>query len=152
MWCHSHYVTWWNWLGGSNCCSWTGWVAFIGWWAIAFVLHSFCIYILITIIVIICFFAFLLNCLYLNTQVFTCFPFSSPSHGREERGCERAAVWCLVAGCRVKPRHAVCPNASSAVRQIELQQLPGCIWESRIRIFVLYGLPIFLLLAVCMTQ
>jgi len=41
---HAQHVNWGSWLGGSNCCSGTGWVLSIGWWAIAFVHHLFCIY------------------------------------------------------------------------------------------------------------
>jgi len=74
--CHAQYTSWGSWPGSSNCCLGTGWVSFIRWWATAFVHHLFCIHIIVTIIIIIISsFALLLNCLYLNLQVFT---FSHP--------------------------------------------------------------------------
>ena len=45
-----------------------------------------------------------LNCLYLNLWVFSfvCFSSEKQEKGRGERG----AVWCLVAGCQIKPQQS----------------------------------------------
>jgi len=80
-----------SWPRGSDCCSGAGWVSFIGWRAITFVHHLFCIHIIITIIIIISSFAFLLNCLYLSSRVFTFPPFS-----------------CQVLSCRLRLNHNTC--------------------------------------------
>jgi len=63
----------------------------------------FCLFIIITIIIIVTsmniFFVVLLNCFYLNPQDLPFIRFSSPSHWGRQGSGDRAAVWCLVAGC-----------------------------------------------------
>ena len=56
-----------------------------------------------TTIIIIHFFVFLLNCLYLNPQVLLFV--HSPPHPTAGVGGERAALWCLVVSCQLKPWH-----------------------------------------------
>jgi len=63
----------------------------IGYWAVRKLYSLFCIFISVIISIS---FVVLLNCLYLNLQVFPFVHFSSPScWGRKGRG-ERVAVWC----------------------------------------------------------
>jgi len=96
---HAQYVSWGSWPGGSSSCWGTGCVSFIGWWVIALVHHLFCVYVIITIIIVITFFCFPIKLSLFQPTSFYFFPILVPILWRGEEGaCEWAAVWYEVAG------------------------------------------------------